>query len=447
MGRHPHLGPFQLEGPHDLAVARDAMAATGTADLADRPYMTLSGGEKQRVVIASALAQSPDVLLLDEPTASLDLGYQLEVASLLSRLNRDRAVTMVLATHDLNLAAGLCDTLVLLRAGRVLAAGTDARGPDRADDRAAVRRGRRRAVPRGRGTPDGHPDAALAMSTIEYAIAARRPIRARLALTLAGFGTFAAGDVRAGAARGQHPHQPGACVRPLDSVRGQRRRADLLRGAHAARARRCLRRRHAGRRRCRAAGDAAQPAGHAIHAGRFRRGLARRDAGDRVRRVDRRRAALTRAAGEPGGSRGGVGHRLPPGDDAGPGDVNLGAAAGRGHAEFVLLGADHVRAVHRRFRAGLSCHAVADGRSRRGQLRAHRRGAAADARRIRAVRAASLLAQPAQRRRGCRCHARRGRGACAPARVPERRRWPPRRLSRWPVRSASSASWCPTSCG
>ncbi len=123
MGRHPHLGPFRLEGPDDVAIAREAMAATGTAHLDDRPYMTLSGGEKQRVVIAGALAQTPDVLLLDEPTASLDLGYQLEVASLLSRLNRERGVTMVLATHDLNLAASLCDTLVLLRGGRVLAQG------------------------------------------------------------------------------------------------------------------------------------------------------------------------------------------------------------------------------------------------------------------------------------------------------------------------------------
>jgi iron complex transport system ATP-binding protein len=123
MGRHPHLGAFQLEGPKDLVVAHDAMAATGTSELAERSYMTLSGGEKQRVVIASALAQSPEVLLLDEPTASLDLGYQLEVASLLSRLNRERGVTMVLATHDLNLAASLCDTLVLLRGGRVLAQG------------------------------------------------------------------------------------------------------------------------------------------------------------------------------------------------------------------------------------------------------------------------------------------------------------------------------------
>jgi len=123
MGRHPHLGLFELEGPHDLRVAHDALAATGTDHLADRAYMTLSGGEKQRVVIASALAQSSDVLLLDEPTASLDLGYQLDVASLLSELNRERGVTMLLATHDLNLAASVCDRLILLREGRVIAQG------------------------------------------------------------------------------------------------------------------------------------------------------------------------------------------------------------------------------------------------------------------------------------------------------------------------------------
>jgi len=123
MGRHPHLDTFALEGPADVAIAAEAMAATGTAHLAHRAYMTLSGGEKQRVVIASALAQAPDVLLLDEPTASLDLGYQLDVAALLGRLNRERGVTMVLATHDLNLAASLCSSLVLLRDGRVLADG------------------------------------------------------------------------------------------------------------------------------------------------------------------------------------------------------------------------------------------------------------------------------------------------------------------------------------
>ena len=123
MGRHPHLGPFQLEGPADLAIAAEALAATGTSHLAERSYMSLSGGEKQRVIIASALTQSPEVLLLDEPTASLDLGYQLEVGLLLRRLNRERSATMVMATHDLNLAASLCDTLVLMRNGRVLASG------------------------------------------------------------------------------------------------------------------------------------------------------------------------------------------------------------------------------------------------------------------------------------------------------------------------------------
>ena len=123
MGRHPHLGTFALEGPDDLAIANDALAATGTAHLSARAYMSLSGGEKQRVVIASALAQQPDVLLLDEPTASLDLAYQLEVAALLARLNRERGVTIVVATHDLNLAASTFRTLVLVRGGSVLAQG------------------------------------------------------------------------------------------------------------------------------------------------------------------------------------------------------------------------------------------------------------------------------------------------------------------------------------
>ncbi len=123
MGRYPHLGAFELEGQDDLAIARDALAATGTAGLADRPFDTLSGGEKQRVVIASALAQAAGTMLLDEPTAALDPGYQIEVASLLRRLNRDRGVTMAVATHDLNLAAGLCRELVLLRGGEVIASG------------------------------------------------------------------------------------------------------------------------------------------------------------------------------------------------------------------------------------------------------------------------------------------------------------------------------------
>jgi iron complex transport system ATP-binding protein len=123
MGRYPHLGTFCLEGPNDVRLAQEALAATGTLDLQRRSFSTLSGGEKQRVVIASALAQAPELMLLDEPTASLDLGYQIEVASLLRRLNTERGVTMVVATHDLNFAAAVCDHLALLSAGQVMASG------------------------------------------------------------------------------------------------------------------------------------------------------------------------------------------------------------------------------------------------------------------------------------------------------------------------------------
>ncbi|MEO5739601.1 MAG: ABC transporter ATP-binding protein [Vicinamibacterales bacterium] len=124
MGRYPHLGAFEIEGPEDLEIARDSLRATGTLHLESRLFNTLSGGEKQRVVIAGALAQNPDILLLDEPTASLDLAYQLEIRSILQKLNRERELTIVVSTHDLNLAASLCRELVLLHRGRVLAAGT-----------------------------------------------------------------------------------------------------------------------------------------------------------------------------------------------------------------------------------------------------------------------------------------------------------------------------------
>jgi iron complex transport system ATP-binding protein len=126
MGRYPHLGPFELEGMADLEIAREALAATGTADLEGRQFETLSGGEKQRVVIASAIAQAGELMLLDEPTASLDLAYQIEIAALLRRLNGTRGTTMVICTHDLNLAAAVCDEVVLIRQGRVLAHGTTA---------------------------------------------------------------------------------------------------------------------------------------------------------------------------------------------------------------------------------------------------------------------------------------------------------------------------------
>jgi iron complex transport system ATP-binding protein len=127
MGRHPHLGAFEVEDADDIAIAENALEATGTLEFIDRRFSTLSGGERQRVVIASALAQQPELLLLDEPTASLDPGFQLEIADLLLRLHHERSLGFVLSTHDLNLAASLCDTLVLLQV-RLKPDPTDLRG-------------------------------------------------------------------------------------------------------------------------------------------------------------------------------------------------------------------------------------------------------------------------------------------------------------------------------
>ena len=128
MGRYPHLSMFEIEGPKDFSIAREAMAATGTLSLQDRQFDTLSGGEKQRVIVAAALAQIADaasdgILLLDEPTVALDLAYQLELGELLRERQRRVPLTIAVSTHDLNFAASLCRTLVLLKDGRVLAAG------------------------------------------------------------------------------------------------------------------------------------------------------------------------------------------------------------------------------------------------------------------------------------------------------------------------------------
>ena len=135
MGRYPHLGAFEVESPRDVAVAREALTSTGTLPFEARMFSTLSGGEKQRVIIAAALAQissvpealgfsrKSSILLLDEPTAALDLKYQLETASLLRSLHSAHELSVVVSTHDLNFAAALCQTLVMLKDGQVLAAG------------------------------------------------------------------------------------------------------------------------------------------------------------------------------------------------------------------------------------------------------------------------------------------------------------------------------------
>jgi len=124
MGRFPY-GPHRyFESEDDREAAHEAMAATGILPLAASPLDTLSGGERQRAVLARALAQRPRLLVLDEPTAHLDLRYQAECAALLSRLNREQGVTILLVSHDLDLAARLSDRLLLVVDGRLVRAGT-----------------------------------------------------------------------------------------------------------------------------------------------------------------------------------------------------------------------------------------------------------------------------------------------------------------------------------
>ncbi len=123
LGRIPHTGYFGVEGPNDLAAVRRALDRLGTADLESRPLGTLSGGELQRVVLARALSQDAGVLLLDEPTTSLDIGHAQQVLDLVDQLRRERGMAVVAAIHDLTLAAQYADRLVLLDQGVVVAQG------------------------------------------------------------------------------------------------------------------------------------------------------------------------------------------------------------------------------------------------------------------------------------------------------------------------------------
>jgi len=117
LGRASRLGPLGFEGEADLAAARAAMAQTGVDALADRPFHTLSGGERKRVVLARALAQDAPTLILDEPAAALDIRHQIAIFDLLAERNAGGA-TVVVVVHDLNLAAAYCQRLLLLVPGR-----------------------------------------------------------------------------------------------------------------------------------------------------------------------------------------------------------------------------------------------------------------------------------------------------------------------------------------
>jgi iron complex transport system ATP-binding protein len=125
-GRTPHLSGFAFEQDSDLRIARDALDRTGTAHLARRPVTELSGGERQRVALARALAQQPRVLLLDEPSAFLDIRHEVEMYDLLRDLQED-GMSIVSVLHDLNLAALYCEHIVLLSAGAVYRQGSPQR--------------------------------------------------------------------------------------------------------------------------------------------------------------------------------------------------------------------------------------------------------------------------------------------------------------------------------
>lgn len=123
MGRSPYIGWTGNESEHDRAIVRWAMDATRIEHLAQRSVDQLSGGEKQRVIVARALAQQPRVLLLDEPTSHLDINHQVDTLGLVRRLVRESGLAALAIFHDLNLAAQYCDRLVLLNGGRVAAEG------------------------------------------------------------------------------------------------------------------------------------------------------------------------------------------------------------------------------------------------------------------------------------------------------------------------------------
>ncbi len=123
-GRYPHAGPLRMLRRQDYTAMHEALELTNMTDFAHRPLDSLSGGERQRAWIALALAQATPILLLDEPTTFLDIGHQLEVLTLVRRLNQERGLTIILVLHDLNQAARYAHRMIALNEGRIVADGT-----------------------------------------------------------------------------------------------------------------------------------------------------------------------------------------------------------------------------------------------------------------------------------------------------------------------------------
>ncbi len=123
MGRSPHLSRFTMENAKDVEIAKRCMSYTGTLHLSDRLITELSGGERQRVIISRALTQEPEVLLLDEPTTFLDISNQLEIMDLLRNLCNQKKLVVLGIFHDFNLAARYCDSIIMLKEGKIVAVG------------------------------------------------------------------------------------------------------------------------------------------------------------------------------------------------------------------------------------------------------------------------------------------------------------------------------------
>jgi len=123
MGRHPHHKLISYESENDEAVTNRCLDVTKTSELAEKSVQKLSGGELQRIIIARALAQEPRILLLDEPTAHLDISHQLEIMDLMKKLNEEEKLTVIGVYHDLNLAARYCRRLLILHKGKIIADG------------------------------------------------------------------------------------------------------------------------------------------------------------------------------------------------------------------------------------------------------------------------------------------------------------------------------------